>query len=75
VLLRRGDEEVRQDFLMLALAHPGALPADEQQALMQGGGSGPVGTTARLIREMGGFVRFAPLPGGGFESRVFLPAA
>ncbi len=75
VLLRRGEEEVRQDFLMLALGHPGALPGEEQQALMQGGGSGPVGTTARLIREMGGFVRFAPLPGGGFESRVFLPAA
>ena len=27
----------------------------------------------RLVREMGGFVRFAPLPGGALETRVFLP--
>ena len=28
----------------------------------------------RLVREMGGFMRFAPLPGGALETRVFLPA-
>ena len=27
-----------------------------------------------LVREMGGFLRFAPLPGGSLETRVFLPA-
>jgi hypothetical protein len=26
------------------------------------------------VREMGGFLRFAPLPGGSQETRVFLPA-
>jgi hypothetical protein len=34
-----------------------------------------MGQAARSIREMGGFLRFAPLPGGGLETRVFLPAA
>jgi hypothetical protein len=75
VLLRRGEEEVKQEFLMFAVGQPQALPGEDQQALMQGAGPGPVGATARLIRDLGGFVRFAPLPGGGFESRVFLPGA
>ena len=34
-----------------------------------------LGQATRLFREMGGFVRFAPLPGGALEARVFLPVA
>jgi signal recognition particle receptor subunit beta len=76
VLLRgRDGGEVRREFLMLALAHGAALPQDQQQQAMQGSGPGPLGEVGRLVRELGGFIRFAPLPGGGLESRLFLPAA
>jgi hypothetical protein len=75
VLLRSKDGEVKRDFLMLALSHGAALSADEQQRVLQGAAPGPLGDAHRLVREMGGFVRFAPLPGGALETRVFLPAA
>ena len=75
VLMRSRDGDVRQDFLMLAVSHQGSLPADEQQQVMDGGGTGPLGGAARRVRELGGFVRFAPLPGGALETRVFLPTA
>jgi signal recognition particle receptor subunit beta len=74
VLMRARDGDVRQDFLMMAVAHQGSLTADEQQRVMDGAGSGPLGGAARRVRELGGFVRFAPLPGGALETRVFLPA-
>jgi hypothetical protein len=73
VLMRGRDGDVRQDFLMLAVSHQGSLPVDEQQQVMDGAGTGPLGGAARLVRELGGFVRFAPLPGGALETRVFLP--
>ena len=69
------DGEVKRDFLMLALAHTGNLSAEDQQRIIQGADPGPLGQATRLVREMGGFVRFAPLPGGALETRVFLPAA
>jgi signal recognition particle receptor subunit beta len=76
VLLRgRDGGQVKRDFLMLALAHGGSLSAEEQLRILQGGDPGPLGETCRLVREMGGFVRFAPLPGGRLETRLFLPAA
>ena len=75
VLLRSKDGEVKRDFLMLALSHGAGLSADEQQRILQGAAPGPLGDAHRMVREMGGFVRFAPLPGGGLETRVFLPAA
>ncbi len=75
VLLRSKDGEVKRDFLMLALAHAASLRPEDQQRLLQGGDTGPLGEAYRLIREMGGFVRFAPLPAGTLETRVFLPAA
>ncbi len=75
VLLRSKDGEVKRDFLMLALSHGAALSADEQQRILQGASPGPLGEAHKLVREMGGFVRFAPLPGGGLETRVFLPSA
>jgi hypothetical protein len=75
VLLRSKDGEVKRDFLMLALSHGATLSADEQQRVLQGAAPGPLGDAHRLVREMGGFVRFAPLPGGALETRVFLPAA
>jgi hypothetical protein len=75
VLMRARDGEVRQDFLMLAVSHQGLLTADEQQKVVEGAGGGPLGEAARRIRELGGFVRFAPLPGGSLETRVFLPAS
>jgi len=74
VLLRSKDGEVKRDFLMLALAHAAALRPEDQQRILQGGDPGPLGEAYRLVREMGGFVRFAPLPGGTLETRVFLPA-
>jgi hypothetical protein len=42
--------------------------------VLTGGDAGPLGEAWRMVREMGGFVRFAPLP-GGLEMRLFLPAA
>jgi signal recognition particle receptor subunit beta len=75
VLLRSKEGEVKRDFLMLALSHGAALSADEQQRILQGASPGPLGEAHKLVREMGGFVRFAPLPGGGLETRVFLPSA
>jgi hypothetical protein len=75
VLLRgRDGAEVKRDFLMLALAHGGSLGPEEQQRILQGDGGGSLGDTTRAVRELGGFVRFAPLPGGGLETRLFLPA-
>jgi len=76
VLLRgRDGQQVKRDFQMLAITHGGSLTPEEQQRILQGGDPGPLGETCRLVREMGGFVRFAPLPGGGIETRLFLPAA
>jgi signal recognition particle receptor subunit beta len=75
VLLRAKDgQQVKRDFVMLAVTHGGDLAPDEQQRILQGGDHGPLGESCRLVREMGGFVRFAPLPGGGLETRLFLPA-
>jgi hypothetical protein len=73
VLMRGRDGDVRQDFLMLAISHQAWLPPEEQQQVMDGAGQGPLGGAARRVRELGGFVRFAPLPGGALETRVFLP--
>jgi signal recognition particle receptor subunit beta len=73
VLMRGRDGDVRQDFLMLAVSLQGSLPPDEQQQVVEGAGTGPLGGAARRVRELGGFVRFAPLPGGAIETRVFLP--
>jgi signal recognition particle receptor subunit beta len=75
VLLRgRDGSEVRREFLMLALTHAAGLGEAEQQRILKGADPGPLGEAHRLVREMGGFVRFAPLPGGSLETRVFLPA-
>jgi len=75
VLLRgRDGSEVKREFLMLALTHAAGLGEAEQQRLLKGADPGPLGEAYRLVREMGGFVRFAPLPGGSLETRVFLPA-
>ena len=75
VLLRTRDGEVRKDFLMLGLSQAGTLPAEEQQRIVHGSDTGALGQAVRLVRGLGGFVRFAPLPNGGLETRVFLPAA
>jgi hypothetical protein len=75
VLLRGKDgQQVKRDFLMLAVSHGGSLSAEDQQRILQGGDASPLGEACRLVREMGGFVRFAPLPSGGLETRLFLPA-
>jgi hypothetical protein len=75
VLLRTREGEVKRDFLMLAASHAATLGPDAQQRVLQGADPGPLGEAHRLVREMGGFLRFAPLPGGALETRVFLPAA
>jgi signal recognition particle receptor subunit beta len=75
VLLRAKDgQQVKRDFVMLAVTHGGSLAPDEQQRILQGIDPGPLAESCRLVRDMGGFVRFAPLPGGGLETRLFLPA-
>jgi signal recognition particle receptor subunit beta len=74
VVFKGKDGDVRRDFLMLSLAQAGALTAEEQDRLLSGD-PGAMGGAAALVRGMGGFVRFAPLPDGGLETRVFLPAA
>jgi signal recognition particle receptor subunit beta len=74
VLFRGREGETRRDFLMLSIAQAGALAPEEQNRLLQAD-PGAMGGAAALVREMGGFVRFAPLPEGGLETRVFLPAA
>jgi len=75
VLLKTKEGEVKRDFLMLALAHAGGLSFEDQQRILQGSDAGPLGEAFRLVRQAGGFIRFAPLPGGTQETRVFLPAA
>jgi signal recognition particle receptor subunit beta len=74
VVFKGKDGDVRRDFLMLSLAQAGALTAEEQDRLLSGDPA-VMGGAAALVRGMGGFVRFAPLPDGGLETRVFLPAA
>ena len=75
VLLRgRDGSEVKRDFLMLAFTHAAGLAETDQQRILKGGDPGALGEAHRLVREMGGFMRFAPLPGGALETRVFLPA-
>ena len=75
VLLRgRDGRELRREFVMLALTHAAGLTEAQQQRVLGGTDPGPLGEAHRLVREMGGFIRFAPLPGGSLETRVFLPA-
>jgi len=74
VLLRgRNAEEIKREFLMVALTHAATLSANDQQRVLTGSDPGPLGEAWRVVREMGGFVRFAPLP-SGLETRLFLPA-
>ena len=64
VLLRgRDGREQRRDFLMLALTHTAGLTDDDQRRILKGKDTGRLGDAYRLVREMGGFMRFAPLPG------------
>jgi len=75
VLLRGKDgAETKREFLMLAATHAGGLAEPDQQRILRGADTGPFGEAQRLVREMGGFIRFAPLPGGALETRVFVPA-
>jgi hypothetical protein len=75
VLLRgRDGAETKRDFWMIALTHSGGLSDADQQRVLRGGDPGPLGEGHRLVREAGGFLRFAPLPGGALETRLFLPA-
>lgn len=74
VLLRgRDGNEVRRDFLMVALTHASGIGAADQQRVLKGADPGPLGVAYRHVREMGGFLRFAPLPAGALETRAFLP--
>jgi hypothetical protein len=75
VLVRGRDGEVRKEFLMLAFSHNGTLTAESQEKIVHGQDAGPLGMASRLLREMGGFLRFAPQPGGALEARVFLPTS
>jgi hypothetical protein len=74
VLLKSRDgSESKRDFLMLMIAQPALIPVDEQQKIPTGAGSGALGEAGKLVREVGGFTRFAPTSAGGTEARFFLP--
>lgn len=73
VLLKSSAGETRRDFVMVAVANGGGPSEPDQQRVVQGTDPGPLGEAYRLLRGMGGFLRFAPLPGGGVETRIFLP--
>ena len=73
VLRGRDGREQRRDFLMLAVTHGAGLTDDDQRRILKGADTGRLGEAYRLVREMGGFLRFAPLPGAKLETRVFLP--
>ena len=74
VLLKSRDgTESKRDFLMLMVAQPALIPVDEQQKIPTGAGSGSLGEAGKLVREVGGFTRFAPTSAGGTEARFFLP--
>ena len=75
VLLKARDgSEIRRDFLMLATAHSGEMTAEQQQGALHGGDAGPLGQACSVVKNVGGFVRFAPLGGGRQETRFFVPA-
>ncbi len=73
VVVRGRGGESRREFLTLSLTGSGSLPT-ELQVLVQQGDGAAMGGAAQLMRELGGFIRFAPMPDGGLETRVFLPA-
>jgi hypothetical protein len=74
VLLKSRDgSETKRDFLMLMVAQPALIPVEEQQKIPTGAGSGALGEAGKLVREVGGFTRFAPTSAGGTEARFFLP--
>jgi mutual gliding-motility protein MglA len=74
VLLKSRDgSETKRDFLMLMVAQPTMIPIEEQQKIPTGAGAGALGEAGKLVREVGGFTRFAPTSAGGTEARFFLP--
>ena len=74
VLLKSRDgSETKRDFLMVMVAQGAIIPPDEQQKIPSGAGSGSLGEAGKLVREVGGFTRFAPTASGGTEARFFLP--
>jgi signal recognition particle receptor subunit beta len=74
VLLKSRDgSETKRDFLMLMVAQSAIIPAEEQQKIPTGAGSGQLGEAGKLVREVGGFTRFVPTAAGGTEARFFLP--
>jgi signal recognition particle receptor subunit beta len=75
VLLKSASGDVRREYLMLAVSNGGGPGPEEQQRVLQGQDPGPIGIVQRAVRQVGGFVRFAPLSGGGVETRTFLPMA
>ena len=76
VLLRgRDGGETKRDFLVISATHGGGVSEADQQRILRGEEVGSLGEAQRLVRAMGGFVRFAPLPGGALETRLYLPAS
>lgn len=74
VLLKSRDgSETRREFLMLMVGQSALIPVEEQQKIPTGAGSGKLGEAGKLVREVGGFTRFAPTVSGGTEARFFLP--
>ena len=59
----------------LVICGGGKLPQAALDRFYQlaGGDTGRLGEGYRLVREMGGFLRFAALNQGHLETRVFLP--
>jgi hypothetical protein len=72
VVLRSRSGEERREFVLLAVRQSGG-PSAEEQTRISAGDPALLGGSPRRVRELGGFIRFAPAA-GGVEMRVFLPA-
>jgi signal recognition particle receptor subunit beta len=73
VVLRSRSGEERRDFVLVAVRQTGG-PSAEDQTRIAAGDPALFGGSPRRVRELGGFIRFAP-SAGGVEMRVFLPTA
>jgi hypothetical protein len=73
VVLKSREGEQKREFLLVAVRQAGGPSADEQTRIAAGD-PGLYGGSARRLKELGGFIRFAP-SAGGVEMRVFLPTA
>ncbi len=73
VVVRRPQGDVRSDFLVIAAKHGLIFSEQERARILRGAEEGAMGEAIRLVREVGGFLRFEALGGERQETRIFLP--